>query len=130
MREARTLSALAALALAVGLSAMARTEISTPSVSARDLSAQRQRPPPSGEARDAGLGEAARALRDGEPIDLNGASAAELELLPGIGPTLAARIVAHRAAEGRFESLESLEAVRGVGPRALSRIRDLVTIER
>lgn len=49
-------------------------------------------------------------------IDLNAASVEELMLLPGIGARLAERIVEHRQASGRFESLEELGAVHGIGP--------------
>jgi competence protein ComEA len=58
-------------------------------------------------------------------ININTASAAELELLPQIGPTLAARIVADRTAGGPFASLDDLERVRGIGPRTVEKIRDL-----
>lgn len=58
-------------------------------------------------------------------INVNIASAAELELLPGIGPTLAARIVADRAANGPFASLDDVARVRGIGPRTVDKIRDL-----
>lgn len=58
-------------------------------------------------------------------ININTASAAELELLPQIGPTLANRIVAERNANGPFASLEDIERVRGIGPRTVEKIRDL-----
>jgi competence protein ComEA len=60
----------------------------------------------------------------GDRIDVNRATADELERLPGIGPALARRIVDHRDANGRFRSLEELETVPGIGPRLLERIRD------
>ena len=56
-------------------------------------------------------------------IELNRASAAELGLLPGIGPRLAERIVDDRAARGPFESVDDLARVPGVGPRLLERVR-------
>jgi len=56
-------------------------------------------------------------------IDLDRATAPELERLPGIGPALAARILADRAARGPFGTPEALLRVRGVGPRTLERIR-------
>lgn len=63
-----------------------------------------------------------RPLGPGERIDLDRASARELERLPGIGPSLATRIAADRAAKGPFGSLEALDAVPGVGPALLAAI--------
>ncbi len=68
----------------------------------------------------------AAALRRGERLELNAASAAELELLPWIGPALAARIVAERAVSGPFRSVAELARVRGIGPRTLARIAPYV----
>lgn len=62
------------------------------------------------------------------PIDLNRASATELERLPGVGPVLAARIVAWRDSVGRFERVEQLESVRGIGPAMMSRLGPLVRV--
>jgi competence ComEA-like helix-hairpin-helix protein len=61
------------------------------------------------------------------PIDLDRATAAEIEELPGIGPTLAQRIVASRDSQGTFGDLEALCEVRGVGPALMERLRPLVT---
>jgi len=63
----------------------------------------------------------ARALA---PTDLNRASAHELDALPGVGPVLAARIIAHRP----FRRREELMAVRGIGPRLYARLAPLVTV--
>lgn len=64
----------------------------------------------------------ARALRDGEPLDVNRATPAELELLPRIGPAMAQRIVEARP----FTSVDDLTRVRGIGPRTLETLRPLV----
>ena len=64
----------------------------------------------------------------GSLIDINTASAAELDLLPGIGPALAGRIVEHRVANGTFSSVDGLDDVHGIGPRTIDRLRALVTI--
>jgi competence ComEA-like helix-hairpin-helix protein len=61
-----------------------------------------------------------------EPLDLNSASAGELERLPGIGPALAARIVAVRDSIGRFGSVSELERVRGIGPAMMAKLAPLV----
>lgn len=68
-------------------------------------------------------------LRDGRRLDLNRATAAELELLPGIGPRLAREIVAQRAQRGGFANLEALDEVRGIGPKKLARLRPLLRLE-
>jgi competence ComEA-like helix-hairpin-helix protein len=56
-------------------------------------------------------------------IDLNAADAAALETLPGVGPVLAARIVAYRDSVGGLTSPEDLLAVRGIGAATLERLR-------
>jgi competence protein ComEA len=55
-------------------------------------------------------------------LDVNAAGAGELEQLPGIGPRLAARIIALRSERGGFSRVEELLAVRGIGPATLARI--------
>jgi competence protein ComEA len=60
-------------------------------------------------------------------VDVDHASAAELERLPGIGPALARRIVADRDSLGPFGSLRELERVAGVGPGLARRIEQHVT---
>jgi len=55
-------------------------------------------------------------------VDVNHAGAEELEALPGIGPALAARLVALRTERGRLARPQDITAVRGIGPRALERL--------
>jgi competence protein ComEA len=52
----------------------------------------------------------------GIPLDVNRASARELEMLPGLGPKLAAAIVAERENGGPFANVMALVRVRGIGP--------------
>lgn len=63
------------------------------------------------------------------PIDVNSASAAELERLPGVGPVIAGRIVEYREANGPFKGVDDLLAVRGIGPRTLEQLRPYVTVD-
>lgn len=61
-------------------------------------------------------------------IPVNRADSAALVGLPGIGPVLAARIVAYRDSAGPFREIADLVAVKGIGPATLARIEDLVTV--
>ncbi len=61
-------------------------------------------------------------------LDLNRASAGELEALPGVGPTLSGRIIEHRARAGAFQSVEDLAEVPGVGEVTIERLRQLVLV--
>lgn len=61
-------------------------------------------------------------------IDLNRATARELDALPGVGPVLAERIIDHRRRHGPFRRREELLAVRGIGPRLFARLAPLVTV--
>lgn len=61
-------------------------------------------------------------------IDLNRASATELEELPGVGPVLAERIVADRESQGPFSSVDDLDRVSGIGPAVLANLRDRATV--
>jgi competence protein ComEA len=63
-----------------------------------------------------------------QPLDLNRATAAELEKVRGIGPVLAARIVAYRDSVGRFANVDALTGVRGVGPAMLERLRPYLRV--
>lgn len=56
-------------------------------------------------------------------IDVNSAQEAQLDLLPGIGPRLAARIVEERTSGGLFTSVDDLARVSGIGPRLIERLR-------
>lgn len=61
-------------------------------------------------------------------VSLNGATAQELDGLPGVGPALAKRILDEREKRGGFGELEDLLAVRGIGTATLERLRPLLTV--
>jgi len=61
-------------------------------------------------------------------INLNTASASQLDSLPGIGPVYAQRIIDYRSANGLFTSIEQVQNVKGIGPKTLEKFRDLVTL--
>jgi len=82
--------------------------------------------PVAGEAAPAGAGTGATA----PPVivHLNSANAGDLDALDGIGPSLAARIVAYRAAHGGFRSVDELDEVSGIGPKRLEALRPLLAL--
>lgn len=64
----------------------------------------------------------------GSQVDLNTATAADLDTLPGVGPVLAQRILDWRTEHGRFASVDQLADVPGIGESRLSQLRDLVRV--
>ena len=76
------------------------------------------------------IGEAPAAGAGGVPgkVNLNTADATLLDTLPGVGPATAAKIIAWREQNGRFESIEDLLDVGGIGQAKFEGLRDLVTI--
>lgn len=72
--------------------------------------------------------EGSAATSDGGLLSLNRADGTQLQDLPGVGPVLAERIVAHRDANGPFQAVEDLLDVPGIGEAKLAAIRDLVTV--
>ena len=67
-------------------------------------------------------------VADPRPLDLNRASADEISRLPGVGPSLARRIVEERDRRGRFESPDGLRGILGLGPKKLAALREHVTV--
>jgi len=68
-------------------------------------------------------------LQNPSRVNINTASALELEKLPGIGPALAKRIIEHRDKYGPFRRAEHLIIVRGISDRRFRALRDLITVE-
>src|SRR5256886_8301785 len=97
----------------------------------RTLRGRHRLPPDSLPARDTlgtrpPNGAPTRALPGGK-IDVDTATAEQLDALPGVGPVLARRIVADRQKQGAFGSLANLRRVKGIGPALAARLESLVT---
>ncbi|MFI5170003.1 MAG: ComEA family DNA-binding protein [Vicinamibacterales bacterium] len=61
-------------------------------------------------------------------VNINTASVAQLEALPGVGAQLAARIVEHRQKAGSFRSTQELLSVRGIGEKNLAKLEPFLTV--
>lgn len=62
-------------------------------------------------------------------VNINLADVSELESLPGIGPSLAQRIVEYRQTHGRFDQIQDIMEVSGIGPATFEDLRDLITTD-
>ena len=62
------------------------------------------------------------------PVNLNSASAAELQQVPGIGPSTAEKILQMRKSYGAFKSVDDLLAIKGIGPKRLEKMRKYLTV--
>src|SRR5262245_25631029 len=72
----------------------------------------------------------AAASAEAKPIDLNAAGSDDLEAIPGIGKSLAARIVAFREKNGAFKTVDDLLKVQGIGEKSLEKLRPYVTVSK
>ena len=90
---------------------------------------QRQGPPLVVEAAPAQAAAWNAALAHARRVDINAASAADLERLPEVGPGLAKRIVEYRAAHGPFAAPEALSRVKGIGPKKLKALAPYTTVK-
>jgi competence protein ComEA len=79
-------------------------------------------PPPAGGSPSGTTG------ASGGPVNVNTATETELEGLPGVGPVLAAAIIAYRTEHGPFPTVDALDDVSGIGPATLDQLRPLVTV--
>jgi competence protein ComEA len=68
-------------------------------------------------------------LAPAEKIDLNAASAEQLESLPGIGPVTAKRIIDYRDKVGKFKRIEEIINIQGIGDKKFERIKDHIIVQ-
>jgi competence protein ComEA len=61
-------------------------------------------------------------------LNINQASSAQLEGLPGIGPVIAGKIISHRESNGPFRQITEIQNVSGIGPAVYGKIKDLITV--
>ena len=83
---------------------------------------------PAGSASPGGSGSAGGSADPSALVSLNSATQAELEALPGIGPSLAGAIITERERRGGFRSVNELRDVRGIGEKRFADLKDKVTI--
>jgi competence protein ComEA len=74
------------------------------------------------------FGSSRPAIHDSPRVELNHATASDLEGLPGIGPKLAQRVIEHRASHGPFTKVEDLRHVKGIGHKKFDRLRPHVLV--
>lgn len=67
--------------------------------------------------------------RDDTQININKASQTELELLPGIGPSIALKIIEYREENGKFDNIEDIKNVTGIGDSKYNNIKDKICVE-
>ena len=64
----------------------------------------------------------------GSPVNLNSASVAQLQTLPGIGASTAQRIVEYRQKNGSFKKIEELMNVKGIGEKSFLKLKSVITV--
>jgi competence ComEA-like helix-hairpin-helix protein len=80
------------------------------------------------EALESASGKPAKKTKAKTSVSLNGASAEDLEALPGVGPSMAQRIVEEREKNGRFHKVSDLSRVKGLGAAAVKRLEGLLSV--
>src|ERR1700675_275926 len=63
-----------------------------------------------------------------QPVNINTADSTQLQLVPGIGPSTAEKILQMRKSYGAFKSVNDLMAIRGIGPKRLEKMRKYLTV--
>ncbi len=97
-------------------------------LAAKVTDGQRVYLPKPGEPMSAAAGVSVSGSSATGPVDLNSATAAQLDALPGIGPSTAAAIVAYRDKHGPFTSIDGLLEIKGLGTSKVDALRELVRV--
>lgn len=84
--------------------------------------------PPAGAVPSASNNSASAATNISGIVNINTASAGELDTLPGIGPAYAQAIINYRLTNGPFVRIEDIEKVRGIGPKTFEKLKSRITI--
>jgi competence protein ComEA len=91
------------------------------------LPASAQQKPANGSSRSSAKSAAAVPTT---PVNLNTATEAQLEALPGIGPKVAQRIVEYRQKNGAFKKIEDLMNVKGIGEKSFLKLKPMLTLDK
>ncbi len=114
----------AAVASALGSPVPAPAEAATPNTPDEPAG-----PPPAPAVPPCARGQPAGGGAGAGVVNINEATVEQLQLLPGIGPARAARIVEQRQKRGRFTRLRELRRVKGIGARTLKRLEPMLVLE-
>ena len=125
--DARVVDALDASGGALDDADLARLNLAAPLADGSQVYVPRVGESPPATLAPGGAGGSGAAGAPG-PVDLNTATAEQLEELPGVGPATAAAIIAHRDEIGGFSAVDQLLDVRGIGDAKMAELRDLVTV--
>lgn len=87
---------------------------------------QGEEPPPAMQSFSGGM---SSTQADASKVNINAADETQLETLPGIGPAKAKAIIAHRNEQGKFQSIEALKDVTGIGDKTFEQLKDLIDIK-
>jgi competence protein ComEA len=108
--------------------ALANADLDRLNLAAKLVDGQRVLVARIGDPAEAAIGTNAASTEQAGPLNLNLATQAQLDGLPGIGPQLAAAIIKERDRRGGFRSVNELSSVRGIGDKRLADLRELVTV--
>ncbi len=113
-----------------GTASVSPAALSPPSAAAASAKPPASLPPLSSAVKPAKTSGGSRSgkMGPGQQISLNTATPEQLEQIPGVGPSMAARIIAYRQQSGGFAKIEDLTLVTGIGPKKYAKIAPFVTL--